>query len=126
MANAALVSVATLDADALIEANVLGVERTYRAMASAGVGRAVHTSSATAYAPKRGHFYAEDDPLHPPGARSHWLNHYGVSKAAGEHRLREICAEAGIAWSVCRPHTVYGNHDRGTFTRWFLRFCPRR
>ncbi len=121
MANAALVDVAARDAGPMIEANVKGVERTYRAMADAGVRRAVHTSSVTAYLPKRDHFYHEDDPVHPPGADSRWLNHYGVTKAAGEHRAREICHQTGIAWSACRPHTVYGNHDRGTFTRWFLR-----
>ena len=122
VANAALISVATRDRQALVRANVEGVERTYRAAAAAGVRRAVHTSTAVAYVPKRGHRYHEDDPLYPPGTRSHPLNHYGVTKAAGERRARELCDEHGIAVSFSRPHTVFGNQDRGTFTRWFLRF----
>ena len=122
VANAALVSVATRDPTALVEANVRGVARTYRAAAKAGIRRAVHTSSAVAYVPKPGHFYHEDDPLYPRGTLSHPLNHYGVSKAAGEHEARRVCRQEGIDLSISRPHTVFGNRDRGTFTRWFLRF----
>ncbi|MEM7674721.1 MAG: NAD(P)-dependent oxidoreductase [Myxococcota bacterium] len=122
MANAALISVASTDRARLVAANVEGVDNTYRAMADAGVRRAVHTSTAVAYVPKRGHSYREDDPLYPPGTRGHPLNHYGVSKAAGEHCARTLCERFGIDLSVGRPHTVFGNHDRGTFTRWFLRF----
>ena len=122
VANAALIAVATRNPSALVDANVTGVEHTYEAMAEAGVRRAVHTSSAVVYRPKRGHHYSEDDPLYPQGARGHTFNHYGVSKAAGEHRAWDLCAKHGIDLSVCRPHTVFGNHDRGTFTRWFLRF----
>lgn len=122
VSNAALISVAARDRAALVEANVSGVERTYRAIATAGVRRAVHMSTAVAYVPKRSHVYEEDDPLYPPGTRSHPFNHYGVTKAAGEHRAREVCAERGIDLSVCRPHTVFGTRDRGTFTKWFLWF----
>ena len=121
MANAALVSVATRDRRALVQTNVKGVERTYRAMADAQVTRAVHTSTAVAYQPKAGHRYHEDDPLYPADAHSHPLNHYGVTKAAGERKAVEVCAANGIDLSICRPHTVFGHHDRGTFTRWFLR-----
>ena len=121
IANAALVSVAARDRRALVEANVAGVQRTYRAIADAKVTRAVHVSTAVAYRPKAGHRYHEDDPLYPADAPSHPFNHYGVTKAAGERKAVEVSEANGIALSICRPHTVFGHHDRGTFTRWFLR-----
>lgn len=122
VSNAALVAVATRDSAALVQANVRGATHTYRAAANAGIRRAVHTSTAVAYVPKPGHFYHEDDPVYPRGTLSHPFNHYGVSKAAGEHEARRVCREEGIDLTISRPHTVFGNRDRGTFTRWFLRF----
>jgi len=117
--NAALVSIGNQGRQALIDANVEGVRNVLRAMVDAGVGRCVHVSSATVYAPKKGHFYVEGDPLRDASARPSRINDYATSKAIGEREAWRMADSEGLALSTARPHTIYGAHDSTSFTKWF-------
>lgn len=120
--NAALVSVVKGQKNAYIHANVLGVENVLHAARDAGVTRVVHMSSAVAYRKKPGHTYEESDPLWSGDEPSHRFSHYAVSKGAGERTAWALAERFGLELSTARPHTVFGAHDRGTFSIWLERF----
>jgi nucleoside-diphosphate-sugar epimerase len=120
--NAAVISIGEISPAEVIAANVAGTRRSLEALAAAGAGRAVLVSSAVAYRPKRGHRYAEDDPLRDDRAPIHRLNAYAVSKACAERAAWELAREHGLALTTVRPHTVFGAFDQKSFTRWLKRF----
>jgi nucleoside-diphosphate-sugar epimerase len=122
VANAALVSVGRRSRRSLMATNLQGTQNVFSAMGRAGVGRAVMTSSASVYRPKRGHFYHERDPLRTEADGSSRLTHYALSKACAEREAWHLADRLGIVLSTARPHTVFGAFDRGTFTRWLKRF----
>jgi nucleoside-diphosphate-sugar epimerase len=127
VSNAALVSLGAHGREQLVATNVTGTENVLRAAADAGASHVVQISSATVYRPKRDHFYAEDDPLldesdFGPRLLSGPTGHYAVSKACAERAAWRLSDELGLTLSTLRPHTVFGAHDRQTFTRWLRRF----
>ncbi|MEM6790335.1 MAG: NAD(P)-dependent oxidoreductase [Myxococcota bacterium] len=121
VANAALVSIGGASKAELVTTNVTGTENQLDAAAAAGVRRAVFVSSAVAYAPRRDHFYREDDRLLDE-AGGHRLSYYAISKAAAERAAWRRARTHGITLSTVRPHTVFGAFDRGTFSVWLKRF----
>lgn len=122
ISNAALVALGTHAPEDVIAANVDGTAHVWDAIAAAEVPRVIHVSSAVAYAPKRDHFYREDDPLRDDRGLVHRFNAYAVSKGCAERLAWTRARQHGVALSTLRPHTVFGHGDRGTFTRWLLRF----
>lgn len=122
ISNAALISIGNEGRDALISANVEGVRNVMGALKDAGVLRAVHVSSAVVYAPKKGHFYGEEDTLLDETAKPSRFRDYATSKAIGEREAWRLAKDYGLALSTARPHTVYGSGDRVGFSRWFKRF----
>lgn len=120
--NAAFVSVAHADRQTYLQANLKGVENVFRAAHAAHVFRMVHMSSAVAYRKKPGHRYDESDPLWADTDPSHRFSHYAVSKGAGERAAWALAHQLNLVLSTARPHTVYGAHDRGTFSIWLERF----
>lgn len=121
-ANAALISIGQYSWGQLEEVNVRGTLRVMRAMADAGVGRMVMTSSAMVYEPRRDHFYREDHPLRSRRPRFNRFAYYAASKAAAEREAWRLAPELGIELSSVRPHQIHGPFDGGGFTHWAKKF----
>jgi nucleoside-diphosphate-sugar epimerase len=119
IANAGLISLGGHSRRALVSANVEGTRNVFHALADAGVGRALFTSSAVVYRPRADHRYREDDPLRRHDDPATPLGYYAISKAWAEHEAWQLAHELGIVLSTARPHTVYGAFDNRGFTRWF-------
>lgn len=85
----------------VLEVNVLGTDRLFRAAAEAGVGHVVFTSSLYAYGSTGPDPMRETDVPAPTTT-------YGASKLAGEHLLRTVGHETGMRWSIARLFFVYG------------------
>ena len=126
ISNAGVISLGNISLEELIDANVQGTRNVFDAIAEAGVQRAVMTSSAVVYRPKRGHFYLEDDELRSAADRSNRFTHYAVSKAEAEREAWRLAEVHGIRLTSVRPHTVYGAFDGTGFTRWFRLFMRPR
>ncbi len=122
ISNAGVVSIGAQSRAALMAANAQGTRNVLRAMGRAGVGRAVMTSSATAYARQWGHEYVESDPLWTSSARVSRPLYYAVSKAVAEREAWRLAGENDIDLSVARPSGVYGAQDYNGFTLWLRRF----
>lgn len=96
--------VKALSAQDYYTGNTRATERLARAAAGRGL-RFVHVSSLAAAGPSRdGVPVTEDSEPHP-------LTHYGKSKLAAEHAVREAVPDAVIV----RPPVVYGPRDTGVF-----------
>jgi nucleoside-diphosphate-sugar epimerase len=121
ISNAAVVSLGRTTRDELIRHNLEGTRNVFRAMAEAGVKRAIQTSSAVVYRPKKAHFYEEGDPLRAATDPEMPLSQYPVSKACAEREAWELSDRHGIALSTVRPQSVHGAFDNGSFTLWFKR-----
>ncbi len=106
---------------ALIDANVQGTRNVLQAVAAAGVGRVVTTSSAVVYRPKASHFYSETDPLRSIDDPWNPFNIYALSKACAEQASWQLAAKYDIQHTAIRPHTVYGAFDQTSFLVWFKR-----
>lgn len=106
---------------ALIDANVQGTRNVFQAVAAAGVGRVVTTSSAVVYRPKASHFYSETDPLRSADDPWNPFSVYAVSKACAEQASWQLAATHNIQHTAIRPHTVYGAFDQTSFLVWFKR-----
>jgi nucleoside-diphosphate-sugar epimerase len=119
-ANAAIVSLNGLDKAGMIRTNIEGTANVLRAMASAGVGRCVMTSSASVYRRRFVQFYREDDPLRDADDFVPRPMYYAVSKACAEREAWRLAAELGIALTTSRPHSIHGAFDAGSFT-WFFK-----
>ncbi|MGE0787689.1 MAG: NAD-dependent epimerase/dehydratase family protein [Sandaracinaceae bacterium] len=120
--NAGVVSIGGHSREALMRANVEGTRNVLEAMRRVGARRVVMTSSVTAYAPRRGRVYEEDDPLWDASARVSRPRYYAVSKALAEREARRLADAHAIDLSVARPSGIYGLHDRTGFTVWLRRF----
>ena len=122
ISNAGVVSIGVRGRDELMAANAQGTRNVFDAMHRAGVGRALMTSSASAYARQLNHVYVEGDPLWQETARVPRPLYYSVSKAVAERTAWQLAGEHNIDLSVARPSGVYGAHDNTGFTSWLLRF----
>jgi len=121
ISNAAVVSLTRESRETMIAHNLEGTRNVFEAIAHAGVGRAIQTSSAVVYRPQGDHLYVEDDPKRSAEDPPRAFSSYAVSKACAEDAAWEISARHGIALSTVRPHSVHGAFDGGSFTLWFKR-----
>src|SRR5438094_530951 len=86
--------------------NVLGTLSVLRAAAGADCRKVIFASSGgTVYGDARVQPVAETHPLNP-------ISPYGVSKVAGEHYVRVLCSQAGLAYTILRYGNVYGQIGR--------------
>jgi UDP-glucose 4-epimerase len=85
----------------VFRANIDGTWLLFDAAARAGVEKIVFTSSLYAYGRLSGPPFVETEVPEPRTV-------YGVSKLAGEHLLRQLGAERGVAWAALRYLFVYG------------------
>lgn len=118
ISNAGLIGLGDRSAAELIATNVQGTRNVVDAMERAGVSRVVLTSSATAYHPRRDHFYREDCALRSAGPLTHRFNAYAVSKAVGETAAWELAEERGLQLTTIRPHAVHGAFDNHSLMSW--------
>ena len=85
--------------------NVLGTVNVVQAAIAAGSRKVVFASSGgTVYGNALRQPVPETEPLNP-------ISPYGVSKVAGEHYVRVLCAQAGMARTILRYGNVYGPRD---------------
>jgi nucleoside-diphosphate-sugar epimerase len=96
---------------AYLHINVEGTRRLLDAVIRAGCRHFVYVSSVKAAAER-----STGEPLHPDEPMCP-EDPYGISKAAAESIVREICDTAGIAWTIVRPPLVYGPGVRANFHR---------
>lgn len=85
----------------VFRANIDGSWLLYDAAARAGVEKLVFTSSLYAYGRMQGAPFVESERAEPRTV-------YGISKLAGEHLLRQVAGERGLAWNALRYLFVYG------------------
>lgn len=87
------------------EINVMGTINVAQAAIASRAGKLVFASSGgTVYGNAASQPVAETQPLHP-------ISPYGVSKVAGEHYIRVLCGQAGMASTILRYGNVYGPRD---------------
>lgn len=85
--------------------NVLGTVNVVRAAIEAGSRKLIFASSGgTVYGNAALQPVPETNALNP-------ISPYGVSKVAGEHYVRVLCGQAGIASTILRFGNVYGPRD---------------
>ena len=85
--------------------NVLGTLSVVRAAIGAASRKVIFASSGgTVYGNATVQPVPETHPLCP-------ISPYGVSKVAGEHYLRVLCAQAGLSYTILRYGNVYGPRD---------------
>ena len=97
--------------------NADGTENIARAAAEAGVRHLVLVSSAAVYGPHEG-WVDETAPCRPEGA-------YAQSKLEAERRATEVATRHGMALTILRPVTMYGEGDPGNVYR-LIRAIDRR
>jgi dihydroflavonol-4-reductase len=91
------------DPRSLYAANVDGSANMVRAAAGAGVGRLVHTSSASAIGEPRGVVGREDTPH-----RGSYLSHYEHSKHLAERTVLSLAGDLGLDVVCVSPSSVQG------------------
>jgi UDP-glucose 4-epimerase len=85
--------------------NVLGTLSVVHAAIGAASRKVIFASSGgTVYGNATVQPVPETHPLNP-------ISPYGVSKVAGEHYLRVLCSQAGLAYTILRYGNVYGPRD---------------
>lgn len=97
-------------ADRFIQINELGAENMARAAASAGVGHFILISSVSVYGPSTHGLCTEENPCRPEGA-------YAESKLNAERRVAALAQETGMAVTILRLATLYGEGDPGNVGR---------
>jgi nucleoside-diphosphate-sugar epimerase len=105
----AAAQIAFSDPRGTMRTNAEGTRSVFRALAQAGVKRAVHVSSALAH-PFSLRAISEKNALRR-GDEHAWLHAYGESKARAEHLARAISGESGIALTTLRPCGITGPDD---------------
>jgi len=98
--------------------NVEGTANVARAAAVAGAQGFVLVSSVSVYGPHSPGELDETSPCRPDQP-------YSRSKLESELRAREVCAQAGVALTILRMATIYGEGDPGNVAR-LIRAIDRR
>jgi nucleoside-diphosphate-sugar epimerase len=115
--------------EAYYQANVVGTENVFKAIAEAKVPRAVQVSTVGVYRMRSRGPIDETSPLRMGFEldaslfTTNWR--YAATKSRGEQAARAIAAEAGIALTTLRPGPIYGSRDH-KMTRTFARQLERR
>lgn len=104
----------------VIATNVAATARLFRAAGRAAMRSIVFTSSLYAYG-SLGPDSMDEQDLPAPTTL------YGMSKVAGEHTLRVVGRETGVAWSAARLFFIYGpnQHAEGGYRSVILRNFDR-
>jgi len=97
-------------AERFFQINELGAENVARAAASAGVGHFILISSVSVYGPSTQGLCTEENSCRPEGA-------YAESKLNAEHRMVTLAQETGMAVTILRLATLYGEGDPGNVGR---------
>jgi UDP-glucose 4-epimerase len=97
-------------ADRFSQINELGAENVARAAASTGVGHFILISSVSVYGPSTQGLCTEANPCRPEGA-------YAESKLNAEKRVAALARETGMAVTILRLATLYGEGDPGNVGR---------
>lgn len=90
--------------------NEIGTANVAAAAAAAGVGHLILISSVSVYGPYTQGIYDENTPCNPVGP-------YALSKYNAELRAIEIARESGMALTILRLATLYGEGDPGNVGR---------
>ena len=90
--------------------NEIGTANVTAAAAAAGVGHLIVISSVSVYGPYTQGVYDENTPCNPVGP-------YALSKYNAELRAIEIARESGMALTILRLATLYGEGDPGNVGR---------
>ncbi|MEI6154501.1 MAG: NAD-dependent epimerase/dehydratase family protein [Deltaproteobacteria bacterium] len=90
--------------------NEIGTANVASVASAAGVGHLIMTSSISVYGPYTQGMYDENTPCNPVGP-------YALSKHNAELRAIEIARESGMALTVLRLSTLYGEGDPGNVGR---------
>ena len=90
--------------------NEIGTANVASAATEAGVGHFILISSVSVYGPYTQGMYDENTPCNPVGA-------YALSKYNAELRAIEIARESGMALTILRLATLYGEGDPGNVGR---------
>ncbi len=90
--------------------NEIGTANVTAAAAAAGVGHLIVISSVSVYGPYTQGIYDENTPCNPVGP-------YALSKYNAELRAIEIARESGMALTILRLATLYGEGDPGNVGR---------
>lgn len=90
--------------------NEIGTANVTSAASAAGVGHLILISSVSVYGPYTQGMYDENTPCSPVGP-------YALSKYNAELRAIEIAREAGMALTILRLATLYGEGDPGNVGR---------
>ena len=113
VANAALYRVTNMRWQDNYNANKVGTENTYEALARAGVGRAVHISTFGVYRWHLGLPVIDDASPVIEGSRRQG-GAYRASKQLSEALAFSISQARGIATTAVRPAGIYGARDQNT------------
>jgi nucleoside-diphosphate-sugar epimerase len=97
-------------ADRFRQINENGTANVVTVAAAEGVKHFVLISSVSVYGPHTFGLYDEDTPCNPIGS-------YAISKYNAEQRAEEIARESGMALTILRLATLYGEGDRGNVHR---------
>jgi nucleoside-diphosphate-sugar epimerase len=97
-------------ADRFRQINEDGTAKVASVAAAAGVTHFILISSVSVYGPHKFGRYDEDTPCNPIGS-------YAISKYNAEQRAEEIARESGMALTILRLATLYGEGDRGNVHR---------
>jgi len=109
------------DPSPLMRTNVEGSVQVVRAAAAAGVGRIVHTSSASTIGEIEGIVGTEDSPH-----RGSFLSQYERSKFLAERRVLQMGRETGVAVVCVNPSSVQGPGRTQGSARLLLEIVNRR
>ena len=101
------------------EINEIGTANVVQAAAKTGVKHFILISSVSVYSPFTRGIYDESMPCHPAGK-------YAESKYQAELRATEIAKQSGMALTILRLATLYGEGDPGNVARLMKAIDRRR
>lgn len=100
----------TVDKDLFYKVNVVGTKNMVVAAAEAGITHFILISSVSVYGPSNPGMCSEDNSCRPVGA-------YAESKYNAEMEAQEIARKSGMALTILRLATLYGEGDPGNVGR---------
>jgi len=100
----------TVDKDLFDKVNAVGTKNMATTAAEAGIAHFILISSVSVYGPFTHGMYSEDNSCHPVGA-------YAESKYNAELEAQEIAHKSGMALTILRLATLYGERDPGNMVR---------